>query len=740
MKIVVGQETERINRMRRICEIDLSYSTHACGDFGCVLALLTSPSPEVIRALFACPSRRSCTMRRDARRCSFASSGAFRLRISCSTTPSTDPAVPPDATSIPRRPTQPARPRSVAVRVRELEVRAAARAAALRASEASEQLVQESAKSSPAERAHSVEALTACISVLQKELRALRKLSDPRLDGEIENIENLNAQASDLLKHALLAQKKSAEKAAALDDASQNPSDSDASNSTSMNSKLSEAELKSNPQTPPDATPAVAEKIRASVARGGSELKRRAESVRTGFGTSVSTFVRDDGTIDLKVLREILSGRLDSAGTIWSRLNGRAEEELEQRTEDDSNIARTRNSFVPINTEKEQFRLRELISELERDLNNESKKREANLRKEDQLGKLIRAKEIRAMDDNVNAVRRTLAVRVLQLEMEKIFVALTEEFERGLISIGDEKNEPLFVITEFGELDSKLMDLSDYIDQNEPLLVADDTLGEVANDIQYFKTRLGLDATLYTSSTLDWLQVRQIFIVSMKKTRTGLEFYARGFRLFVGDLAYAGKLIKRVVWGYIPTPREVRTIRRTGRDILTLIPFTIILIAPLTPVGHVLVFSFIQRNWPEFFPSTFSERRQELMKRYESYAEAKRDDDDDTEDFDAGNDRKQKRRSGVMGRVVLVWRWIINADGTRRKSEETDKNGNGTKVKVDRAVSATDEPDKPDMPQRTVAVMGEKLAGGGSGNAGANGRIRKGDSKSLGIDDLHLAD
>jgi hypothetical protein len=34
--------------------------------------------------------------------------------------------------------------------------------------------------------------------------------------------------------------------------------------------------------------------------------------------------------------------------------------------------------------------------------------------------------------------------------------------------------------------------------------------------------------------------------------------------------------------------------RRTGKDLLTLIPFTIILIIPLSPVGHVLVFSFIQ--------------------------------------------------------------------------------------------------------------------------------------------------
>lgn len=119
-------------------------------------------------------------------------------------------------------------------------------------------------------------------------------------------------------------------------------------------------------------------------------------------------------------------------------------------------------------------------------------------------------------------------------------------------------------------------------------------------------------------------------------------------------------------------PREVQALRRTVRDVLTFVPFTIILIVPLTPVvrvfaawqgrgagtrgrraglgsvglrrrvpcaapglsintptpvdsaccaspaptapqGHVLIFGFIQRYFPGFFPSQFTGRRQELM-------------------------------------------------------------------------------------------------------------------------------
>jgi hypothetical protein len=61
--------------------------------------------------------------------------------------------------------------------------------------------------------------------------------------------------------------------------------------------------------------------------------------------------------------------------------------------------------------------------------------------------------------------------------------------------------------------------------------------------------------------------------------------------------------------------REVTALRRAGLDVLAFIPFTIILIIPLSPLGHVLVFGFIQRYFPSLFPSQFSSRRQQIMIR-----------------------------------------------------------------------------------------------------------------------------
>jgi len=58
--------------------------------------------------------------------------------------------------------------------------------------------------------------------------------------------------------------------------------------------------------------------------------------------------------------------------------------------------------------------------------------------------------------------------------------------------------------------------------------------------------------------------------------------------------------------------------RRTFKDTITFIPVVIILLIPLSPIGHVLVFGAIQRVFPDFFPSCFTERRQNLLELYES--------------------------------------------------------------------------------------------------------------------------
>lgn len=70
----------------------------------------------------------------------------------------------------------------------------------------------------------------------------------------------------------------------------------------------------------------------------------------------------------------------------------------------------------------------------------------------------------------------------------------------------------------------------------------------------------------------------------------------RGIRLLGTDCSTASRLFLRAAMGGSLRPREVTALRRTARDLLSFIPFTIILIIPLSPIGHVLVFGFIQAS------------------------------------------------------------------------------------------------------------------------------------------------
>ena len=107
---------------------------------------------------------------------------------------------------------------------------------------------------------------------------------------------------------------------------------------------------------------------------------------------------------------------------------------------------------------------------------------------------------------------------------------------------------------------------------------------------------------------------------ALSKVSQGVEFYVLGTRLLGDDIQYAGSLLLKALQGTTLSQREARTLRRTAKDLVTVVPVIIILVIPLTPIGHVLVFSFIQRIFPDFFPSTYTERRQNLFKLYEAIA------------------------------------------------------------------------------------------------------------------------
>lgn len=238
----------------------------------------------------------------------------------------------------------------------------------------------------------------------------------------------------------------------------------------------------------------------------------------------------------------------------------------------------------------------------------------------DSLSRVRLAQEIRASDEKVSLLRRIFAVRTLQLEMERIVMQLEEEAaEAPSLDAPDRSDEVELLVAEFGAMDSSLRKLVSMVDRGAPELINDDVLTELATDIPDLKSRLGIADDGLASLSLEVLGERLVRTTeeTVAKAKEGAEFMGRGVKMLAADIGASTRFFGRAAMGSTLRPREVQTIRRTALDILTFVPFVIILIIPLTPVGHVLIFSFIQRYFPALFPSQFSNRRQELMKKYE---------------------------------------------------------------------------------------------------------------------------
>jgi len=94
-------------------------------------------------------------------------------------------------------------------------------------------------------------------------------------------------------------------------------------------------------------------------------------------------------------------------------------------------------------------------------------------------------------------------------------------------------------------------------------------------------------------------------------TRASLRFGLRGLGIMAGDVVKAVRFLGRRLRGQTLADAELAVIRRTVIDWLCLVPYTAILVFPLTPPGNVLAFNLLSRVAPWSTPSGFTRRRQD---------------------------------------------------------------------------------------------------------------------------------
>ncbi|KAL7099941.1 hypothetical protein ACP275_09G118200 [Erythranthe tilingii] len=88
-----------------------------------------------------------------------------------------------------------------------------------------------------------------------------------------------------------------------------------------------------------------------------------------------------------------------------------------------------------------------------------------------------------------------------------------------------------------------------------------------------------------------------------------------GTQLLFVDTSETVRFIVKKMWGHNVTERERKKMERTLADIATLIPVTILMLLPVSAVGHAAMFAAIKRYIPCLIPSPYSDERINLVKQ-----------------------------------------------------------------------------------------------------------------------------
>ncbi|KAJ1700513.1 hypothetical protein LUZ63_000292 [Rhynchospora breviuscula] len=133
------------------------------------------------------------------------------------------------------------------------------------------------------------------------------------------------------------------------------------------------------------------------------------------------------------------------------------------------------------------------------------------------------------------------------------------------------------------------------------------------------------DQLLPASSKKDNIITKSV--EKLKETTTDV---LQGTQLLATDVAAATELLRRSVTGDELTEKEKKALQRTLTDLASVIPIGILMLLPVTAVGHAAILAFIQRYVPALIPSTYAPERLDLLRQLEKVKEMETSDDVNT--------------------------------------------------------------------------------------------------------------
>ncbi|KAK2400942.1 LETM1 protein [Trifolium repens] len=101
-----------------------------------------------------------------------------------------------------------------------------------------------------------------------------------------------------------------------------------------------------------------------------------------------------------------------------------------------------------------------------------------------------------------------------------------------------------------------------------------------------------------------------------KLKQTGTDVW-QGTQLLAIDVGAATGLVRRTLIGDELTEKEKKVLKRTLTDMASVVPIGVLMLIPVTAVGHAAMLAAIQRYVPSLIPSTYAPERLDLLRQLE---------------------------------------------------------------------------------------------------------------------------
>ncbi|KAI6696472.1 hypothetical protein NL676_016591 [Syzygium grande] len=157
------------------------------------------------------------------------------------------------------------------------------------------------------------------------------------------------------------------------------------------------------------------------------------------------------------------------------------------------------------------------------------------------------------------------------------------------------------------ELEKRVQKTSDKSDIEEDVHLSDEGFDDDGDDAE--------------SALIEVQKKQNIIEKSFDKLKETSRDVLQGTQLLAIDVAAAMVLLRRVIIGDELTEKEKKVLKRTLTDLASVVPIGVLMLLPVTAIGHAAMLAAIQRYVPSLIPSTYGPERLDLLRQLEKLKE-----------------------------------------------------------------------------------------------------------------------